>query len=79
MYHSMMRIGHTHQQLETIETLKKSLSPYNDKRWINKNGEEFETYSFGHWRLKGKYKYNLYVKLYTYIYLYLQMLSWEMF
>ena len=54
MYHSMMRIGHTHHQLETVETLKKSLSPYNDKKWIQKNGDEFETYSFGHWRLAGK-------------------------
>ena len=71
----MGRITHKHHLLQTEEKLKKSLSPYNDKRWINKNGEEFETYSFGHWRLKGKYKYNLYVKIYTYIYSYLQMLS----
>ena len=67
MYHSMMRIGHTHHQLETVETLKKSLSPYNDKKWIQKNGDEFETYSFGHWRLAGKYKYNLYIYVLKYV------------
>ena len=48
MYHKMVRIAHKHHQLETEEKFKKSLSPYNDKRWIKKNGEEFETYSFGH-------------------------------
>ena len=71
MYHKMVRIAHKHHQLETEEKLKKSLSPYNDKRWIKKNGEEFETYSFGHWRLTGKYKYNLYVKnIYLYIFIF---------
>ena len=62
----MMRIGHTHHQLESIETLKKSLSPYNDKKWINKNGGEFKTYSFGHKNIPGKYKY-------IYLYLWFQI------
>ena len=66
MYHSMMRIGHTHHQLESIETLKKSLSPYNDKKWINKNGGEFKTYSFGDKNISSKYKY-IYIYIYTYI------------
>ena len=48
MYHNMVRIGHTHHQLETIEALKKSLSPYNDKKWIKKNGNVFKIYSLGH-------------------------------
>ena len=43
-----MQLGHTHHQLETIETLKESLAPYNDKKWIKKNGGMFTTYSFGH-------------------------------
>merc|ERR1711954_333636 len=34
MYHRMVKIGHTHHQLETQDTLKKSLSPFNDKKWI---------------------------------------------
>ena len=48
MYHNMVRIGHTHHQLQTIEALKKSLSPYNDKKWIQKNGDVFTPYSFGY-------------------------------
>ena len=28
MYHNMVRIGHTHHQLQTIKALKKSISPY---------------------------------------------------
>ena len=68
MHHEMGRITHKHHVLQTEEKFKKSLSPYNDKRWINKNGEEFETYSFGHWKLKGKY--NLYIK-YILIYIFI--------
>ena len=48
MYHRMVKIGHTHHQLETQDTLKKSLSPFNDKKWIQKNGSDFITHSFGH-------------------------------
>ena len=49
MYHSMMRIGHIHHKLETIETLNKSLSQNNDKKWTKKmKGGVFKTYSFGH-------------------------------
>ena len=48
MKHMMSKIGHTHHRVETMDKLKKSLSPYNDKKLINMNGDEFETYSFGH-------------------------------
>ena len=48
MYHNILLIGHTHHQLETIETLKKSLIPYNDTKRIQENGGVFTTYSFGH-------------------------------
>ena len=48
MYHNMVSIGHTHYQLQTIEALKKSLSPYNDKKWIQKNGDVFTPCSFGY-------------------------------
>merc|ERR1711954_139468 len=40
MYHRMVKIGHTHHQLETQDILKKSLSPFNDKKWIQKNGSD---------------------------------------
>ena len=50
----MSKIGHTHHSVETQHTMKRSLNPYNDKKWINKNGDEFETYSFGHRKLEGQ-------------------------
>lgn len=43
-----VKIGHTNHQLETQHFIKKSLSPYNDKKWIQKNGNNFTSYSFGH-------------------------------
>ena len=53
MEHKQCRIAHTKHRLETIDKSKKSLCGYNDKRWIHKNEEdEFETYSFGHKKLK---------------------------
>ena len=36
-----------------MDKYKKSLCAYNDKRWVDRNGTEFETYSFGHRKLKG--------------------------
>merc|ERR1711954_300558 len=48
IYHKMVKIGHNHHQLETQDTLKKSLSPFNDKKWIHKNRSDFITRSFGH-------------------------------
>ena len=72
MYHSMMRIGHTHHQLESIETLKKSLSPYNDKKLIQKNAGVFTTYSFGHKNIKGKY---ILIHAYTYVLKYVLQLK----
>ena len=51
MSHKMVKIGHTHHQLETQVILKKSLSPFNDKKWIQKNGSHFTTHSFGHYKV----------------------------
>ena len=54
MYHKKVNIAHDHHQSETSCTLKKSSSPFNDKKWINKNGTEFTTYSFGHKDIAGE-------------------------
>ena len=43
MYHNVVQNGHTYHQLESIETMKKSLSLYDDKKWIKKNGYVFIT------------------------------------
>merc|ERR1711954_67490 len=48
LYHRMVKILHTHHQLKTQDILKKSLSPFNDKKWIQKKGSDFITRSFGH-------------------------------
>ena len=55
MCHKMVNIVHDHHQLETFDTLKKSLSPFNDKKLINKEGSEFTTYSFGHKDIPGEF------------------------
>ena len=56
MRHQMTRIGHTHHQLQTISSIKKTLSPFNDKKWIDKDGNDFNTHSFGHRDIPGKNK-----------------------
>ena len=56
MYHKMVNITHNHHVLETSNKLKKSLSQFNDKKWINKNETEFTTYSFGNKDIPGKVK-----------------------
>ena len=61
MKHRMSKIGHTHHNVETQYKLKKSLNPFNDKKFIHKNeDDEFETYSFGHRKLEGELFYIFY-------------------
>ena len=56
MFHPDMKIQHKNHQLETSNNMKKSLSPYNDKKWIKKEEDNsFITYSFGHKKLKVSY------------------------
>ena len=38
--------------LYTADVKKISLSPFNDKKFILWNGEEYTTYSFGHYKTK---------------------------
>ena len=40
--------------LDSMNSIKKPLCPFNDKKWI-KNGDEFQTYSFGNKNLKAVY------------------------
>merc|ERR1711873_293433 len=37
--------------LASNTTKKTSLSPFNDKKWISRDGDRFKTYSFGHYRI----------------------------
>ena len=54
MYHNSVNITHVHHQLQTASTLKKSLSPFNAKKGIEKDGDVFKTYSFGHKDIPGE-------------------------
>ena len=49
---TMARIQAEKHQLYTMEIEKKSLSPFNDKKWITRDGDIFTSYSYGHYRIK---------------------------
>ena len=66
MTHKMVKIGHT-QQLEIQTSMKKSLCPFNDKKRIEKYGEEFKTYSFGLKKLKGQLYLN-FLKIFSFVF-----------
>ena len=53
--------------METKKIVKKSLSPYNDKKWIEKDGENFITYSFGNKNIKVCYLIKIIVKIILFI------------
>ena len=54
MMHKQTRIVQKEHELFTVETKKTSLSPFNDKKWISRDGNKFKTYSFGHYRIMEK-------------------------
>ena len=51
MMHKQTRITQKEHELFTVETKKISLSPFNDKKWITRDGDSFKTYSFGHHKI----------------------------
>ena len=48
----MVRIQHEKHELYTMEQEKKSLNPFNDKKWITRQDDEFISYSYGHYKIK---------------------------
>ena len=48
----MMRIAKEKHKLFTVEIEKKSLSPFNDKKWITRYRNDFISYSYGHYKIK---------------------------
>ena len=38
-------------EMYTVDTVKTSLSPFNDKKWISREGDVFTSYSFGHHKI----------------------------
>ena len=51
MMHKQTRIVQKEHELFTVETKKTSLSPFNDKKWITREGDSFKAYSFGHHKI----------------------------
>ena len=47
----MVRIQQENHKIFTVKIEKKSLSPFNDKKWITREGDNFKTYSFGHHKI----------------------------
>ena len=50
--HKMTRIQQESHQFYTMELEKKSLNPFNDKKYIMRDGDIFTSYSFGHYKIK---------------------------
>ena len=51
---NMVRIVQEKHKLYTVEMEKKSLSPFSDKKYITRNGNDFTTYSYGHYRISNQ-------------------------
>ena len=52
MTHTMVRIAQEKHKLYTMEIEKKSLSPFNDKKYITREGDIFLSYSYGHYKIE---------------------------
>ena len=48
----MKTIQGENHELFTVELEKKSLSPFNDKKWITREENIFTSYSYGHYKIK---------------------------
>ena len=51
MRNKMTRIMQENHKLYTVEVEKKSLSPFNDKKWVSREGDNFISYSYGHYKI----------------------------
>jgi hypothetical protein len=51
MRHKMTKIMQENHEMYTVDTVKTSLSPFNDKKWISREGDVFTSYSFGHHKI----------------------------
>ena len=51
MKHTQVRILQKEHELFTSEVVKASLSPFNDKKWVERDGDRFISYSYGHYKV----------------------------
>ena len=49
---TMHRIANENHKLYTVEQTKKGLCCYNDKIYLERDGDSFITHSFGHYKLR---------------------------
>ena len=50
-YHLASKIMQKNHNLHTVDFAKRSLNPYNDKRWITFSEGDFTCYSHGHYKI----------------------------
>ena len=50
-YHLATKIMQKNHNLHTVDFAKRSLNPYNDKRWITFSEGDFTCYSHGHYKI----------------------------
>ena len=51
-FHAGTKIHSENRNLYTVDISKKSLIPYNDKKWITFNDGEYTCYSYGHYNIE---------------------------
>jgi hypothetical protein len=51
MKHTQTRILQREHELYTSQVVKSSLSPFNDKKWVERDGDTFISYSYGHFKV----------------------------
>ena len=51
MKHMQTRILQKEHELYTSQVVKSSLSPFNDKKWVERDGDTFISYSYGHYKV----------------------------
>ena len=54
--HCGSKIQQDKHQLYTVDITKVTLSPFNDKKWITRDGETFQSYSFGNILIPRKHE-----------------------
>ena len=52
MRHRQTEIIQKEHEMYTVTQMKTSLSPFNDKKWISRQENDYTTYSFGHYKIE---------------------------
>ena len=52
MRHRQTKIKQKEHEMYTATQMKTLLSPFNDKKWISRQENDYTTYSFGHYKIE---------------------------